>query len=161
HGETLTPPGDMDGQYRALRTALGVKTVKTTLGTVTKEGDSHATAPFTADLALPMGTWRYQGRVRLVTDHQRRKVTWTPETIHPDLHPGEHLITSYKWPSRARVVAADGSLIDGTDVSGSVQQLVGGAAPLTDKQAKKLGPSYAKGDIVGQSGIQQRFDRRL
>jgi cell division protein FtsI/penicillin-binding protein 2 len=33
--------------------------------------------------------------------------------------------------------------------------------PLTDKQAKKLGTSYSKGDVVGQSGIQQRFDKRL
>jgi hypothetical protein len=161
HGETLTPPSDMDAQYQAVRSALGVKSVHTTLGKVTKEGDSRATAPFTADLALPMGTWRYQGRVRLVTDHQKWKVSWTPETIHPDLHPGQHLVTSYKWPSRARVVAADGRLIDGADVSGSVQQLVGGTAPLTEKQAKKLGPSYAKGDVIGQSGIQQRFDRRL
>jgi hypothetical protein len=161
HAETLAPPSDMDGQYKALRTGLGVTGVHTTLGKVTKEGDSHATAPFTADLTLPMGTWRYQGRVRLATDHQKWKVVWTTETIHPDLHPGEHLVTSYKWPARARVVAADGSLIDGTDVSGSVQQLVGGTAPLTDKQAKKLGPSYAKGDVVGRSGIQERFDRRL
>jgi hypothetical protein len=159
-GATLTPPPDMDQQYQALRTGLGVKKVQTTLGTVTKQG-GHATAPFTADLGLPMGTWRYQGRLRLTTDHQEWKVIWSPESIHPDLHAGQQLATSYRWPTRARVVAADGTMIDGTGVSGSVQQLVGGTAPLTDKQAKRLGTSYRKGDIVGQSGIQQRFDKRL
>jgi hypothetical protein len=159
-GEALTPPPDMDQQYQLLRSGLGVKKVQATLGAVTKKGD-HATAPFTADLTLPMGTWRYQGRLRLTTDHREWKVIWSPESIHPDLHSGQHLTTSYRWPKRARVVAADGSPIDGTDVSGSVQQLVGGTAALTDKQAKKLGTSYRKGDVVGRSGIEQRFDKRL
>jgi Penicillin binding protein transpeptidase domain/NTF2-like N-terminal transpeptidase domain/Penicillin-binding Protein dimerisation domain len=159
-GAALAPPPDLDQQYQALRTGLGVKQVKATLGGVTKQGD-HATAPFTADLTLPMGTWRYQGRLRLTTDHREWKVVWTPESIHPDLHTGQHLTTSYRWPKRARVVAGDGAPIDGTDVSGSVQQLVGSTAPLTEKQAAHLGTSYRKGDVVGRSGIQQRFDKRL
>jgi hypothetical protein len=158
--EVLTPPADLDRQYQALRTGLGVTKVHTTLGRVTKQG-GHATAPFTADLSLPIGTWHYQGQVRLATGDHEWKVVWSPETIHPDLHSGQHLTTTYRWPKRAHVVAADGTLIDGTGVGGSVQQLVGGTAALTDKQAKKLGPSHAKGDVVGQSGIQQRFDARL
>jgi Penicillin binding protein transpeptidase domain/NTF2-like N-terminal transpeptidase domain/Penicillin-binding Protein dimerisation domain len=157
----VTPPPDLDQQYRALRTGLGVKTVKTSLGAVTKQDGGHATALFAADLVLPMGSWHYQGRLRLVTDQHEWKVAWSPESIHPDLHTGQHLTMSYQWPKRARVLAADGSVIDGTDVGGSVQQLVGGAAPLTAKQAARLGTSYKKGDIVGQSGIQQRFDKRL
>jgi hypothetical protein len=157
---TAAPPPDMDQQYKALRTGLGVKKVQATLGSVTKQG-GHATAPFTASLTLPMGTWRYQGRLRLATDHREWKVGWSPESIHPDLHSGQHLTTSYRWPQRARVVAANGTAIDGTNVSGSVQGLVGSAAPLTEKQAKRFDASYHKGDIVGQSGIQQRFDKRL
>lgn len=159
-GEVASPPADMDRQYQALRTGLGVQKVHATLGRTIKQG-GHATAPFTADLSLPMGTWHYQGQVRLATDHREWKVVWSPETIHPDLHAGQHLTTSYRWPQRAHVVAANGSVIDGADVSGSVQQLVGGTAALTDKQAKKLGTSYRKGDVVGQSGIQQRFNKRL
>ena len=158
--QVLAPPPDMDRQYQALRTGLGVTKVHATLGKVVKSGGS-ANAPFTAGLALPMGTWRYQGRLQLRTDHHQWKVTWSPEAIHPDLHPGLHLATSYRWSRRAHVVAADGAPIDGPDVSGSVQQLVGGTAALTAKQAKKLGTSYAKGDVVGSSGIQQRFDKRL
>jgi len=158
---TLSPPPDLDQQYQGLRTGLGVTAVRTTLGRVTKQNGGHAIAPFTTDLVLPMGTWRYQGRLRLVTDQHKWKVAWSPESIHPDLHTGQHLTTSYQWPRRARVLAADGGLIDGTDVSGSVQQLVGSTGALTDKQAKKLGTSYRKGDIVGISGIQQRFDKRL
>ncbi len=159
-GAALAPPPDMDQQYATLRTGLGVTKVTARLGTVVKQGGG-ATAPFTADLRLPMGTWRYQGRLRLRTDHHAWKVIWSTESIHPDLHTGQHLATSYRWPQRAHVVAGDGSPIDGAGVSGSVQQLVGGTAPLTDKQAKKLGVSYRKGDAVGSWGIEQRFDRRL
>ncbi|MGH3376866.1 MAG: penicillin-binding transpeptidase domain-containing protein [Actinoallomurus sp.] len=159
-GEVVTPPADLDRQYQAVRSGIGVTKVHAVLGRVTKQG-GHASAPFTADLGLPMGTWHYQGQVRLKTDHHKWKVIWSPETIHPDLHAGQHLTTSYRWSRRAHVVAADGNPIDGSGVSGSVQQLVGAAAPLTDKQAKKLGTSYRKGDVVGQSGIQQRFNRRL
>jgi transpeptidase family protein/MecA-like transpeptidase family protein/penicillin-binding protein len=158
--QVLTPPADMDAQYQAMRTGIGVTKVHTTLGRVLKKG-GEATAPFTAELTLREGAWRYQGQVRLTTDHREWKVVWSPETIHPDLHAGQHLTIAYRWPRRAHVLAADGTPIDGAGVGGSVQQLVGGAAPLTAKQAKKLGPSYAKGDVVGRSGIQQRFDKHL
>jgi hypothetical protein len=158
--QVLAPPPDLDRQYQEVRTGLGVTKVHTALGRVTKQGD-HATAPFTADLTLSRGTWHYQGRVRLTVDHREWKVAWSPETIHPDLHLGQHLTTAFRWPRRAHVLAANGMPIDGTGVGGSIQQLVGGAAPLTAKQAKKLGPSYTRGDVVGRSGIEQRFDARL
>jgi cell division protein FtsI/penicillin-binding protein 2 len=157
---TVSPPGDFDKQYQSLRGDFGVTKVRAVLGKVTKHGEG-ATAPFTAALSLPAGTWHYQGRLLLKTNHRKWKVAWSPEAIHPDLHAGQHLKTSFRWPKRAKVVAADGTLIDGTDVSGSVQQLVGTAAPVSAKQAERLGTPYEKGDIVGQSGVQQRFDKRL
>ncbi|MEV5751369.1 penicillin-binding transpeptidase domain-containing protein [Actinoallomurus sp. NPDC052308] len=157
---TVTPPADFDRYYQGLRTDLGTTKVGVSLGTVTKHG-KQATAPFTATLALPAGDWKYQGSLRLVTSHREWKVAWAPEAVHPELHAGQHFTTSSKWLKRGSVFAADGTPIDGPDVSGSVQQLVGGTAPLTDKQAKKLGTPYAKGDVVGQWGIQQRFDKRL
>jgi hypothetical protein len=157
---TVSPPGDFDQAYQALRSDLGVTGVQATLGKVVHKG-GHATAPFTAALRLPVGTLRYQGRLLLTTSDQKWKVAWSPEAIHPDLHAGQHLKTSYQWPKRAKVLAADGTPIDGTDVTGSVQQLVGTAAPVTAKVAKRLGVSYEKGDLVGQAGIEQRFDKRL
>jgi Penicillin binding protein transpeptidase domain/NTF2-like N-terminal transpeptidase domain/Penicillin-binding Protein dimerisation domain len=159
-GATVAAPADFDQTYQALRTGLGVTKVQVSPGKAVKHG-GRATVPFTADLGLPMGTWHYQGRLTLKTDHRTWKVTWSPEAVHPDLQAGRHLMTSYSWPSRAKVVAADGTPVDGTDVSGSVQQLVGGVAPITAKQAKRLGVSYKRGDVVGHSGIQQRFDKRL
>lgn len=157
---TVSPPGDFDEQYQSLRGDLGVTKVRASLEKVTRHGD-RATAPFTADLGLPMGTLHYQGRLLLTTSHRRWKVAWSPEAIHPDLHAGQHLRTSYTWPKRATVMAADGTPIDGAGVSGSVQQLVGSTGPITAKQANRLGTPYEKGDVVGQAGLQQRFDKRL
>ncbi|MCO5992253.1 penicillin-binding transpeptidase domain-containing protein [Actinoallomurus rhizosphaericola] len=157
---TVTPPADFDRYYQGLRTDLGATKVDVSLGAVTHHG-KRATAPFTAVLTLPAGVWRYQGSLRLVTSDRKWKVAWAPESVHPDLHAGQRFTTSAKWLKRGSVLAADGTPIDGPDVSGSVQQLVGTTAPLTDKQAKKLGTPYVKGDVVGQFGIQQRYDKRL
>jgi hypothetical protein len=66
----VSPPGDFDRQYRSLRSDLGVTRVQATLGKLTERG-GHATARFTAALALPMGTWRYQGRLELAMEHRR------------------------------------------------------------------------------------------
>jgi transpeptidase family protein/MecA-like transpeptidase family protein/penicillin-binding protein len=157
---TTSPPGDFDQQYRSLRRDLGITGVRATLGKITERGD-HATAGFTAALALPMGTWRYQGRLELARKHRRWWVVWSPEAIHPELHAGQRLKTTRQWPKRAKVTGADGTAIDGTNVSGSVQLLVGTLAPATDEEAKRLGTPYEQGDAIGKSGIQQRFDTRL
>jgi hypothetical protein len=156
----VSPPGDFDRQYRSLRSDLGVTRVQATLGKLTERG-GHATARFTAALALPMGTWRYQGRLELAMKHRRWGVVWSPEAIQPDLHVGQHLKTTRQWPKRAKVTGAGGTAIDGTNVTASVQQLVGTLAPATDEEAKRLGTPYEQGDVIGKSGIQQRFDTRL
>ena len=158
--QVAAPPADFDRDYAAVKSDLDVTRVATTLGQVARHGH-EATAPFTAALTLPSGTWRYAGRLHLVVAHHLWKVAWSPEAIHPDLHAGQHLTTSFKWPSRAHVLAADGTAIDGPSAGGSVQMLVGSTGTLTAKQAKRRGTPYQKGDVVGRSGIQRRFDRRL
>lgn len=158
--QVAAPPADFDQDYAALKTGLGVTKVAASPGAVTHHG-GQATAPFTAALTLPSGTWRYTGRLRLAVTHRLWKVVWSPEAIHPDLHAGQHLVTSFRWPARAHVLAADGSAIDGPSAGGSVQMLVGSTGTLTAKEAKRLGTPYSKGDVVGRSGIEQRFDERL
>lgn len=157
---TVTPPPEFDRQYQRLRGDFGVTKVHTTLGRVTKRGD-HATAPFSAELTLPAGTWRYQGRLVLKTADRHWKVDWSPEAVHPDLHDGGHFVTSYRWPQRAKILAANGTAIDGGAAPAAVQHIVGGLGRLTDKQAKHLGSPYKRGDVVGTSGMQQRYDKRL
>lgn len=152
------PPADFERQYAALRSGLGVDRVEASLGRVTRDGD-RATATFTAALSLPMGTWRYQGLLRLRTTDRRWKVAWSPEAVHPDLHAGQHLRTTYRWLRRGVVLAADGTRLDGTPTA--AQRLIGYVGPATVRQAKHLGTPHRKGDMVGQVGIQQRFDKRL
>lgn len=155
--EVAAPPADFDSQYRALKT-LGVSRVRANLGKVTKAG-GRTVAPFSAELQLPSGPWRYQGRLQLAKQGHGWKVAWTPEAIHPDLHAGQHLTTAHRWAKRGRVFAAGGAPIDGTDVSGSVQQLVGSVGPATKDEIKKLG--VQAGDPVGRGGVQERFAKRL
>lgn len=54
-----------------------------------------------------------------------------------------------------------GERLDGADVGGSVQQLVGYLDKATDKDVKALGSSYKKGDAIGRGGLQQTFQQRL
>ena len=157
---TASAPGDFAKDYQSLHGDIGVTKVQASLGRVTKSGD-NAVAPFTAALKLPMGTWKYEGRLRLATSDQKWKVVWTPEAIHPDLHAGQHFKTTYQWPKRAGIVAADGTPIDGLGALTSVRPLVGTVGPATARQAVHIGTPYKKGDLTGQSGIQQRFDKRL
>lgn len=157
----LAPPADFDRQYAALRADLGVTRVRTEAGASARRGDDRASMPFTAALTMAEGTWRYDGRLSLVTHDRTWKVSWSPEAIHPELHAGQRLQASFKWPERGRVLAADGTPIDGTDVTGSVQQLVGSVAPATAKQVEQLGKPYQKGTPTGQSGIQRRYETRL
>jgi cell division protein FtsI/penicillin-binding protein 2 len=153
-----TLPPDVDRQYQALHDGLGVERVQASLTHVTKKG-GRATATFAAALTMPMGTWRYQGVLRLRTVKRQWKVTWSPEAIHPDLHAGQHLATGYRWPRRGSVLAADGSRLDGAPTA--AQRLIGYVGPATVRQARHLGTPHRTGDVVGQAGIQQRFDKRL
>lgn len=158
--QVAAPPADFDQDYAALKSGLGVTKVAATPGAVAHHGH-RARVPFTAALTLPSGAWRYTGRLDLVVAHRTWKIDWSPEAIHPDLHAGQHLTTAFRWPARAHVLAADGSAVDGPAAGGSVQMMVGSTGTLTAKEATRLGTPYQKGDVVGRSGIQQRFDKRL
>src|SRR5690606_32481019 len=65
------------------------------------------------------------------------------------------------WPPRAAITDANGRRIDGGDVGGSVQQLVGYLDKATAKDVKRLGPPYRVRDLVGRAGLQATFERRL
>jgi cell division protein FtsI/penicillin-binding protein 2 len=70
---------------------------------------------------------------------------------------------------RARKAAIDGvdgvQVIDGTaqlaPTRAFARALLGGVAPATAEQLKKLGSRYAPGDEVGQWGLAQRYERTL
>lgn len=159
------PAGGIGPTLSRMNHDLGVRSKVLRLGRVTTGSGGAARAAFTAQLTLSSGTvWTYQGSLRLVERSRHWWVDWSPADIHPRLSQGERFRVATVWPSRAPVLAADGTRIDTPQAaaeSGSVQMLTGSTGPVTPSQRQQLGPMYRPGDMAGQGGIEEAFERRL
>lgn len=152
--------------YQALTADLGVASVEADAGAPEVEGDT-AVVPFDAALGLQgLGTWQYQGSLRLVRVDGEWKVDWSPAAIHPSLQEGERLVDTRVLPTRASVLAVDGRLLAVSDPGGARRRagpaaLVGAVEPATADDVAAAGLRLAVGDPVGVSGLEARFDRQL
>jgi Cell division protein FtsI/penicillin-binding protein 2 len=148
--------------YDGIAKNLGVRATEVRITGVTENGDDRATAGYTATLTLgEAGRWSYQGSLDLVVKDRRWKVDWSPRAAHPALDGTNRLALKTTWPDRAAITDAKGNRIDGADVGGSIQQLVGYIGKADDKDVARLGPPYRKGDPVGKAGLQATFQERL
>jgi hypothetical protein len=158
------PGSGLSGPLRQAAAELGVRRLRLAPGPVTAGGGS-AVARFTATADLASGhTWTYTGRLRLVRQERRWWVSWSPAAIYPGLRAGERFVLSAAWPSRAPVLAADGTVLSSPQViaeSGSIQLLTGSVGTATAAQARALGAPYQAGDQIGQGGIEQVYQARL
>lgn len=155
------PPADFGQRYERLRTNLGVTKITPRLGKVSTADDTTRAA-FTVTLQLnAVGAWSYDNALNLTESDGDWKVDWSPAAIHPKLRADQRLKLATRWPERGHILAADHSRMDTPNASGSVQQLTGVVSEATAKDIKRLGAPYHKGDLVGQSGIQQQFETRL
>jgi hypothetical protein len=155
------------GLASPLRTAaaqLGVDRMSATLGQVSTSGNS-AKARFTVTDDLASGhVWTYQGQLSLLVKNRHWMVNWSPSAIYPGLRAGERFVQSASWPSRAQILAADGTVLSSPAadaVSGSIALLVGYVGPATAAEAKALGAPYRAGDQVGLSGIEYTYQKQL
>ena len=147
--------------YTEVAENLGVESVEVTTGEAVVDGDT-ATVPFTATFTLShSGTWTYDGELPLQRIDGQWKVDFSPAVLHPELGPDQTLARTNAWGERGRVRAADGTPVDTSDVSGSIQMIVGEVGPATAEDAAELGPAYQEGDPVGKSGIQRSQQDRL
>ncbi|MEV7009281.1 penicillin-binding transpeptidase domain-containing protein [Streptosporangium sp. NPDC051022] len=160
--EIGTPDPAFDKTYRDMRQNLAVESAAIRLDGARETGDGTGQATYTATLRLrDIGSWSYTGTIDLaVVDHYWR-VKWSPTAVHPDLTGGAAFALKTKWPQRAQITAAGGERIDGGDVGGSVQQLVGYLDKATAKDVKALGTPYKAGDPIGRGGLQQTFQQSL
>ncbi|WP_433380123.1 penicillin-binding transpeptidase domain-containing protein [Streptosporangium sp. CA-115845] len=148
--------------YDDMRKALAVENTVVRLDGVRETGDGTGQASYTATLRLKdVGEWSYSGSVDLAVVDRHWRVRWSPSAVHPDLTATTAFALRTKWPERAAITSADGARIDGADVGGSVQQLVGYLEKATAKSVAKLGVPYKVGDAVGASGLQNTFQKRL
>jgi Penicillin binding protein transpeptidase domain/NTF2-like N-terminal transpeptidase domain len=158
------PRSGLAGPLKQAAAALGVRRLRLSPGRVTTAGGS-AQAQFTATAVLASGhTWRYQGRLHLISRNRHWWVSWSPAAIYPGLRPGDRFVLSSAWPARAQVLAADGTVLSSPAAvakSGSLSLLTGNVVAATAAQAKKLGAPYRAGDQIGQGGIEQAYQRQL
>ncbi|MFJ2032185.1 penicillin-binding transpeptidase domain-containing protein [Streptosporangium sp. NPDC087985] len=148
--------------YEDMRKNLAVESTTVRLDSVRETGDGVGQAAYTTTLRLKnVGEWSYSGVLDLAVVDRNWRVKWSPQAVHPDMAAGDTFALKTRWPERAKITAAGGERIDGGDVGGSVQQLVGYLDKATDKDVKALGSSYKKGDAIGRGGLQQTFQQRL
>ncbi|PRX98786.1 penicillin-binding transpeptidase domain-containing protein [Allonocardiopsis opalescens] len=159
----LTAQGaDLSGPYQALAEDLGVTATQVEVTSVAETGDQAATAAFTATLQLAdAGAWTYEGSLPLTVAERRWTVDWSPAAVHPDLAEGQRFGLAAQWGERGAILAADGSRLDGSGASGSVQMLTGTLGEAEAGDLERLGPAYAEGDPAGVGGIQQAWEAHL
>ncbi len=159
------PAGGLAAPLAQVDHDLGVRGRQLRLGAVSNGPAGTARAAFTATLTLAAGVrWTYRGSLRLSHRSRHWWVNWSPAAIYPQLTQGERFRVATVWPTRASVLAEDGSRLDSPQAiaeSGSIEMLAGTTAPATAAQLKQLGSPYRTGDLAGQGGIEQEYERRL
>ncbi|MFI6817317.1 penicillin-binding transpeptidase domain-containing protein [Nonomuraea sp. NPDC050328] len=126
------PPADFERLHRRLRADLKLDQLAFEV-----EDAEDGRVEFTAKLTGKGPDLAFTNRLSLVEQDRAWKVAWTPAALHPDLKPGRtlRLVTDAAQP--VPILAADGAPIGGTEVPGSVQQLVAG---LRERYADRLAP---------------------
>jgi len=165
HGVTVNAPvGGVAGPLKATAAELNLRSIHLTLGTVTQNGSS-AQAKFTATAEIAGGqVWKYQGELPMVISNRHWFVSWSPSVIYPALQAGERFVLSAVWPARGQVLAADGTVLSSPKAvaqSGSIALVTGNVVRATAAQAKKLGPPYQAGDLIGLGGVEQAYEQQL
>jgi cell division protein FtsI/penicillin-binding protein 2 len=158
------PSGGLATPVRQLSAELGVQQLRLSLHAVTNTS-TGAQARFTATAGLASGhTWTYQGRLNLVRSHGSWRVSWSPASFYPGLRAGQRFALKASWPTRAQILAADGSVLSSPAAqarSGSLALLTGAVVKASKAQAKRLGAPYQPGDLIGEGGIEQAYQRQL
>ena len=112
------PPSDLPTTATSLAKSVAGGTVRYTRTSLvrTKTG---ATATYGAHVTLPgYGALDWTGTLPLVRVKQPNetvwRIQWQPADLYPGLAAGQHLVLQRgPWPTRAPIVAADGSLLAG------------------------------------------------
>jgi Penicillin binding protein transpeptidase domain/NTF2-like N-terminal transpeptidase domain len=158
------PEGGVADPLKASAAQLNLRSIHLTLGQVTQNGSS-AVAKFTATATIAGGqVWKYQGQLPLVIAHRAWFVSWSPSAIFPSLQSGERFTLQAVWPARGQVLAADGTVLSSPKAigqSGSIALVSGNVVRATAAQAKKLGPPYQAGDLIGLGGVEQAYEQQL
>ena len=158
------PHGGLAGPLTSVDRQLGVRSSQVILGQVTSSSGAAQAKFVVKDQLSSSHLWVYHGTLRLLSRDRRWWVNWSPAAIYPGLKAGERFALTSRWPTRAQILAVDGSILSSPAAvaqSGSIALLTGAVVKATAKQAKKLGAPYKAGDLIGEGGIEQAYQDRL
>ncbi|MFW6641265.1 penicillin-binding transpeptidase domain-containing protein [Nocardiopsis algeriensis] len=157
----VTIGGDAAGVLGQIASGLGVEAVDVEIGAPVTEG-STGTASYEVTVSLTnAGDWGWEGELPLVREDGEWWVRFSPEVAYPELAEGQVLARTAVWGERGQILAADGTRLDTSGISGSLQMIVGETGEASEEDVERLGPAYQVGDTVGVSGLQRTYEAQL
>ncbi|WP_435108989.1 penicillin-binding transpeptidase domain-containing protein [Nocardiopsis synnemataformans] len=157
----VTRGGDAAAVLGGIDSGLGVDSIAVEVGTVTADGGTGS-APYEVTVSLTNADdWGWEGELPLVREDGEWWVEFSSEVAYPGLGEGQVLARTAVWGERGNILAADGTALDGGNVSGSLQMIAGSLGEATAEDVERLGPAYSVGDTVGVSGLQRTHEERL
>ena len=140
---------------------LGVESIDVTIGEPTTDGGTGSASYEVTMSLVNADDWGWEGELPLVREDGEWLVDFSPETAYPGLGEGQVLARTAVWGERGHVLAADGTRLDGPDVSGSLQMIAGSLGEADEDDVERLGPAYNVGDTIGVEGLQRTYEERL
>ncbi|MYV47372.1 penicillin-binding transpeptidase domain-containing protein [Streptomyces sp. SID2888] len=103
-----------------------------------KKAEGEVEIPFTVKMALPgTGNYTWGSKARVVESHDKWKVEFRTEMVHPEMVPGQTL--ALKSRERAAILDGNGDVLQSASLVGVVDEKTG----------------------KGMSGLQARYDKQL
>ncbi|WP_449406779.1 penicillin-binding transpeptidase domain-containing protein [Nocardiopsis quinghaiensis] len=157
----VTTGGDAASVLSGIDSGLGIESLDVEVGAPSAEGGAGS-APYEVTVSLAnAGDWGWEGELPLIREDGQWWVNFSPEVAYPGLGEGQVLARTAVWGERGQILAADGTRIDASGVSGSLQMLVGSLGEATEEDVERLGPAYGVGDTIGVGGLQRTYEERL
>ena len=157
----VTRGGDAAEVLGGIDAGLGVDSIEVEVGTPTTDGGTGS-APYEVTMSLTNADdWGWEGELPLLREDGEWWVDFTPEVAYPGLGEGQVLARTAVWGERGQILAADGTALDGPEVSGSLQMIAGTLGEATEDDIERLGPAYDVGDTVGVDGLQRTYEEQL
>lgn len=157
----VTRGGDAAEVLGGIDAGLGVDSIEVEVGAPTTDGGTGS-APYEVTMALTNADdWGWEGELPLLREDGEWWVDFSTEVAYPGLGEGQVLARTAVWGERGQILAADGTALDGPEVSGSLQMIAGTLGEATEDDIERLGPAYSLGDTVGANGLQRTYEEQL
>ena len=157
----------LDGLARAYRTAAATATARDVrVGDAREAEDDRVELPVRVRTRL-FGTIRDTVRLPVRESGGEHRIAWEPHLTFPGVPAGQRLERSTRLPSRAAIIASDGTVLargpdrtsDDPELAASI---VGQLGPIPAERAIELRAAGVPEDAqVGISGLERALDARL